>query len=83
MANYTLTEAWSLAGAKNLQYERNYQRWNFLLESYMGGEEYRRGAHLTRYTLETEAEYQARLRSTPLDNHCRSVVSVYISFLLR
>jgi hypothetical protein len=49
----------------------------------MGGETYREGAHLTRYVLETEAEYAARLRRTPLDNHCRSVISVYVSFMFR
>lgn len=83
MANYTLSEAYSFVGSKNLQFERNWKRWQFLLESYMGGEEYRRGAHLVRYSLETESEYQARLRSTPLDNHCKSVIAVYISFLFR
>lgn len=83
MANMTLTEAYAYVGKKNLQFERNWERWQFLLESYMGGEEYRRGAHLVRYALETEGEYQARLRSTPLDNQCKSVISVYISFLFR
>ena len=58
-------------------------RWKYLLESYMGGEEYRRAGHLTRYQLETDSEYAARLRSTPLENHCQSVVSVYNSFLFR
>lgn len=63
---------------------RTYQyRWKYLLESYLGGEEYRRAQHLTRYQLETDAEYQARLRSTPLENHCQSVISVYNSFLFR
>lgn len=83
MANQTLEQAYSFVGAKNLQFERNWDRWQFLLESYVGGEEYRRGAHLTRYALETEGDYQARLRSTPLDNHCKSVIAVYISFLFR
>jgi hypothetical protein len=83
MANYTLSEAYSFVGTKNLQFERNWERWQFLLESYMGGEEYRRGAHLTRYTLETQGEYSARLRNTPLDNQCKSVISVYNSFLFR
>lgn len=81
--NYTLSEAYAFVGAKNLQFERNWERWNFLLESYVGGEEYRRGAHLVRYQLETQGEYDARLRSTPLDNQCKSVISVYISFLFR
>lgn len=58
-------------------------RWKYLLESYIGGEEYRRAQHLTRYQLETPAEYEARLRATPLENHCQSVISVYNSFLFR
>lgn len=57
--------------------------WRYLLESYMGGEEYRRGGHLIRYQTEANGEYESRLRSTPLDNHCSSVVSVYTSFLFR
>jgi hypothetical protein len=81
--NYTLSEAYSFVGTKNLQFERNWERWQFLLESYVGGEEYRRGAHLVRYALETQGEYEARLRSTPLDNQCKSVISVYMSFLFR
>lgn len=57
--------------------------WQFLLESYLGGEDYRLAGHLVRYQIETDAEYQARLRSTPLQNHCASVISVYNSFLFR
>jgi hypothetical protein len=58
-------------------------RWQFYLQSYMGGDDYRNGAHLTRYVNETDKEYRARLFATPLDNHCRSVISVYTSFLFR
>lgn len=66
------------------QIYRDYQdRWQYLLESYLGGEEYRQGNHLTKYSLETEAEYQARTRATYLENHCASVVQVYNSFLFR
>jgi hypothetical protein len=57
--------------------------WQYLLESYLGGLEYRKAQHLTRYQLETDAEYDARIRTTPLQNHCSSVVSVYNSFLFR
>lgn len=67
----------------NQIYEDYKSRYQFLFESYMGGDEYRSGQHLTRYQLETQQEYQARLRSTPLQNHCRSVISVYNSFLFR
>jgi hypothetical protein len=64
-------------------YQTYQSQWQYLLESYMGGEEYRNASHLTRYQLETDSEYRARLRATPLDNHCQSVVSVYNSFLFR
>lgn len=67
----------------NQIYEDYRARYRFLFESYMGGEEYRKGQHLIRYQLETQQEYQARLQATPLQNHCRSVVSVYNSFLFR
>jgi len=67
----------------NALYETYLPQWKYLLESYLGGEEYRRAGHLTRYQLETDSEYQARLRETPLDNHCQSVISVYNSFLFR
>lgn len=67
----------------NTIYLDNEQRWQYLFESYIGGEAYREGNHLTRYQLETDGEYTARLLATPLDNHCQSVVSVYNSFLFR
>ena len=67
----------------NLLYETYSTQWQYLLESYVGGQEYRDAQHLTRYQLETPSEYQARLRTTPLENHCSSVISVYNSFLFR
>jgi len=69
--------------AGNTLYEDNRRQWRYLLESYLGGDEYRKAGHLTRYQLETDGEYQARLRTTPLENHCQSVISVYNSFLFR
>jgi hypothetical protein len=83
MANITLNDIYLYAGKENYMFARNRDRWTFLLESYEGGEVYRRGEHLTRYVLETAGEYRARLAATPLDNHCRSVINVYISFLFR
>jgi hypothetical protein len=59
------------------------KRWQFYLESYLGGAEYRQAGHLVQYQLETNKEYQARLDSTPLDNHCKSIISTYVSFLFR
>lgn len=67
----------------NSLYDSYNDQWKYLLESYLGGNEYRQAQHLTRYQLETEGEYAARLKTTPLENHCSSVVSVYNSFLFR
>jgi hypothetical protein len=67
----------------NKLYDTYQTIWKYLLESYVGGEEYRAAGHLTRYQLETQKEYDARLRATPLENHCQSVISVYNSFLFR
>lgn len=67
----------------NQLYQDYFKQWQYLLESYVGGSEYRQAGHLTRYQLETDREYQARLQTTPLENHCQSVISVYNSFLFR
>lgn len=67
----------------NQLYNDYKERWKFLFESYMGGNEYRSGQHLVKYQLETNQEYNQRLKITPLENHCKSVISVYVSFLFR
>jgi len=67
----------------NELYDTYQPRWRYLLESYLGGETYRDAKHLTRYQLETDGEYTARLNNTPLRNDCYSVVSIYKSFLFR
>jgi hypothetical protein len=67
----------------NATYDTYQKRWKYLLESYMGGDEYRKAQYLTKYQLETNSEYLARLNNTPLENHCQSIVSVYKSFLFR
>lgn len=67
----------------NLLYERYQEQWEFMLHSYMGGQEYRDSGYLTKYVNETPREYEARINSTHLENHCKSVISTYISFLFR
>ena len=67
----------------NRFYNYNRANWRFLLVSYMGGEDYKRYQLLTRYQLETDAEYGQRLNQTPLHNHCKSVINVYNSFLFK
>jgi len=83
MSNQTLLDDYRALSSTHWLYNRNRDRWQFLYESYAGGEEYRRSGHLTRYNLETQGEYDARLKNTPLDNHCQSVIATYISFLYR
>lgn len=82
-ASQTLSQEISAILSNNQIYTGYYAQWKYLLESYLGGHEYRNACHLARYQLETEAEYQSRLKTTPLDNHCQSVISVYNSFLFR
>ena len=81
--NLTLTEQYLQVTTTNLLYQRNRDHWQYLLQSYMGGIEYQGAQLLTRYTNETGNEYAARLASTHLENHCRSVIATYISFLFR
>jgi len=76
------TDIAQLTGGNRL-YDGYREQWTYLLESYIGGSEYRTAGHLTRYQLETQNEYAARLRTTPLENHCQSVIQVYNSFLFR
>lgn len=79
----TLTDEAKRLLTGNRLYNEYFDRWQYLLQSFIGGVEYRQAQHLTRYQLETDGEYAARLRSTPLENHCHSVITVYNSFLFR
>jgi hypothetical protein len=81
--NQTLLEQYIEATSTNQLYHRNQAHWEMLLASYMGGVEYQRTGMLTKYVNETESEYIARITSTFCENHCRSVVSTYVSFLFR
>ena len=79
----TLLEQYLYVTSTNRLYTRNRPQWQFLLESYAGGDDYSRGQHLTKYVNETQAEYEGRVLATHLENHCKSVISTYISFLFR
>jgi hypothetical protein len=81
--NQTLIEQYTRVITPNRLYQRNSNYWNFLLNSYMGGIEYQRAGMLTRYVNETEQEYNARLQATHYENHCKSVISTYVSFMFR
>ncbi len=79
----TLLEQYLYVTSTNRLYTRNRSQWQFLLESYAGGDDYSRGQHLTKYVNETQAEYEGRVLATHLENHCKSVISTYVSFLFR
>ena len=72
----------TLVGGNHIYSDMNTQ-WQYLLESYIGGESYRDGSHLTRYNLEQDSEYNQRLHIAHLDNHVQGVTNVYNSFLFR
>lgn len=67
----------------NDTYQFKIKQWHYLMTAYLGGEAWANAGYLTRYTLETDDEYVARIKATPLENHCSSVISVYNSFLFR
>ena len=73
--------AYYLSG--NQLYSEYKDHWQYMLESYIGSEEYSNANHLLKYNLETAGEYSARLKTTPLQNHCNSIIGVYTSFIFK
>jgi len=65
------------------QYQANQNNWEFHLRSFLGGSNYQDGSYLLKYIQEDEKEYDKRISITPLDNHCKNVVSIYSSFIWR
>ena len=78
-----LQDDYNALSSSHYLWTRNRDRWEFYYNSYSGGDWYRDGNYLTKYQLETAQEYNQRIENTPLDNHCASVISTYISFLFR
>lgn len=78
-----MSEQYDLAVKQHPIYKQNKKQWRYLFESYIGGDVYRNGHHLTKYKLESDNEYLERLKATPLDNHCDSVISIYNGFMFR
>ena len=65
------------------EYRRMISLWRFLRDSYVGGLDYQEGQYLTRYQFESEEEYRNRILQTPIDNHCKSVVHTFNSFIFQ
>jgi len=71
---------------KHSAYEERQALWDYYYRSYVGGNEYRNGEFLRKYFGEEYAPtdvYQGRLDNTPFDNHVRTTIDVYRSFLFR
>lgn len=58
-------------------------RWTYLGDAYSGGYDHYLGKYLEPYYYESTDDYMKRLRQVALDNHCRSVIGIYNSFLYR
>ena len=65
------------------QYNKYIKRWQYLADSYAGGIDYELGEYLEKYYFENGEEYLKRIRTTALDNHVKSVIGIYNSFLYR
>lgn len=67
----------------NPLWKENINRWNFLINSYWGGKEYKQGEYLQPYMMESAEDYESRLDNTPYDNHVKAIVSIMNAFLFR
>ena len=82
-SNFTLQQDYIALSSTHQLYLKWRDRWQFLMQAFVGGKEWRDAGHLIRYTLENDGEYQTRLYNTPYINHCASVIDTYTSFLFR
>jgi hypothetical protein len=65
------------------EWSLNITRWRFLINSYLGGQDFKDGKYLQGYMMESEGDYESRVENTPLDNHVKAIVAIYNSFLFR
>ena len=64
-------------------YRANCAEWEFFRQAYLGGREWEEAELLYRYVHELGPEFAERLRQTPMENHCKSVVHTYSGFIWR
>lgn len=83
VSNRLNSETVDLVTTVHPDYRRMINSWRFYRDSYIGGQDYQEGLYLTRYQFESEEEYRMRILQTPLDNHCKSVIHVYNSFIFQ
>ena len=64
-------------------YREHCGEWEFFRTAYLGGREWEEAGLLYRYVHELGPELAERLRQTPMENHCKSVVHTYSGFIWR
>lgn len=67
-------------------YHSHVNQADFFYRSYVGGDLYRKGEYLVKYLGEANTPgdaYGKRLAATPLDNHVKTTVDIYSSFIFR
>ncbi len=64
-------------------YRANSAEWEFFRQAYLGGREWEEASLLYKYLNESAPQLRERLRQTPLENHCKSVVHTYSGFMWR
>jgi len=62
-------------------YRANCAEWEFFRTAYLGGREWEEASLLYRYLNETAPQLAERLKQTPMENHCKSVVHTYSGFI--
>ncbi len=82
-SNFTLQQDYIALSSTHQLYLKWRDRWQFLMQAFVGGKEWRDSGQLVRYQLENDGEYQTRLYNTPYINYCASVIDTYTSFLFR
>jgi hypothetical protein len=64
-------------------YRANSAEWEFFRQAYLGGREWEEASLLYKYLNESAPQLRERLKQTPLENHCKSVVHTYSGFMWR
>jgi len=82
MNDTVMSKRAELEGVHRL-YRVNCGEWEFFRTAYLGGREWEEASLLYRYLNETAPQLAERLRQTPMENHCKSVVHTYSGFIWR
>ena len=67
----------------NKVYLANIAKWKMNKAAFEGGDEWKALKLLYEYVAETSPEYEKRIKQTPLENHCESVITTYAGFIWR